>query len=99
MEAFAAPADAGEEGHGPAPTGHAVDIEDHLDVLEGALGTASSCVESDQRFLGYPKNSSKFSTAVKSNSFPTVLGPSVLAPRVLDDWREIPQIFVPKHSS
>ena len=38
--------------------------------------------------LGYPKNSSKFPTAVKSNSFPTILGPSVLAPRVLDDWRE-----------
>jgi len=35
--------------------------------------------------LGYPKNSSKFSTAVKSNSFPTTLGPSVLASRVLDD--------------
>ena len=30
--------------------------------------------------LGYPKNSSKFSLAVKSNSFPTILGPFVLAP-------------------
>ena len=48
--------------------------------------------------LGYPKNSSKFSTAVKSNSFPTILGPSVLALRVLDDWREIPQKFVLEHS-
>ena len=28
--------------------------------------------------LGYPKNSSKFSTAVKSNSFSTILGPSVV---------------------
>ena len=35
--------------------------------------------------LGYPKNSSKISTAVKSNSFPTILGPFVFAPRVLDD--------------
>ena len=41
--------------------------------------------------LGYPKNSSKISTAVKSNSFPTILGPFVLAPQGLDDWREIPQ--------
>ena len=42
--------------------------------------------------LGYrvPSNSSKFSTAVKSNSFPTMLGPSVFAPRVLDDFRERP---------
>ena len=40
--------------------------------------------------LGYPKNSSKFSTAVKSNSFLTILGPSVFALRVLDDWRENP---------
>ena len=35
--------------------------------------------------LGYPKNSSKISTAVKSNPFPTILGPFVLTPRVLDD--------------
>jgi len=35
--------------------------------------------------LGYTKNSSKFSTAVKSNSFRTILGPSVLALRGLDD--------------
>ena len=35
--------------------------------------------------LGYPKNSSKIPTAVKSNSFPTILGPFVFAPRVLDD--------------
>jgi hypothetical protein len=35
--------------------------------------------------LGYPKNSSIFSTAVKSNTFPTILGPFVFAPRGLDD--------------
>jgi hypothetical protein len=35
--------------------------------------------------LGYPKNSSKISTAVKSNSFPTILRSFVFAPRVLDD--------------
>ena len=40
--------------------------------------------------LGYPKNSSKFSTAVKSNSFSTSLEPFVLAPRVLDYWSERP---------
>jgi len=51
-----------------------------------------ACVE---WFWGYPKNSSKFSTAVKSNSFSTILGPPVLALRGLDDWREGFQEFVP----
>jgi len=62
-------------------------------VPAGALYAASHVAgraESDQRFLGYPKKSSTLSTAVKSNSFPTILGPSVLAPRGLDDWGESP---------
>ena len=48
--------------------------------------------------LGYPKNSSKCPTAVKSNSFLTILGPFILAPRGLDDWRDIPPKIVPEHS-
>ena len=35
--------------------------------------------------FGVSQNSSKIPTAVKSNSFPTILGPFVFAPRVLDD--------------
>ena len=44
--------------------------------------------------LGYPKISPKFSTAVKSNSVPTILGPFFLAHRDFDDWREL----VPEYS-
>ena len=47
-----------------------------------------SCVESHHWFWD-PKNSSKISTAVKSNSCPTILGPFVLAPQGFEDWREI----------
>ena len=46
---------------------------------------ASLSVSNPTTGFGYPKNSSKISTAVKSNSFPTILGPFVFAPRVLDD--------------
>jgi len=35
--------------------------------------------------FGVSQNSSKIPTAVKTNSFPTILGPFVFAPRVLDD--------------
>ena len=49
--------------------------------------------------FGVSQNSSKIPTAVKSNSFPTILGPFVFAPRILDDERESPQKFVPEHSS
>ena len=58
-------------------------------TLEDALGSPRppdwDRVESRRGVLGYPKNSSKIPTTVKSNSFPTILGPFVFAPRVLDD--------------
>jgi len=41
--------------------------------------------ESDRRFRGTPRIHQNFRSAVESNSFPTILGPSVLAPRALDD--------------
>jgi len=56
-------------------------------------------VESHDSFWGTPRVLQNSRSAVKSNSFPTILGPSVLAPRVLDDWRESCQKFVPEHSS
>ena len=73
-----------------------------LDALTGfaiRLPTVASCVESDYRFWGTPRILQNSRSAVKSNSFPRgFLGPSVLAPRVLDDWSEILQQNAPEHS-
>jgi len=65
----------------------------------GSSVGADRAVATSHPSVWNPKNSSNISTAVKSNSFPTMLGPFVFAPRVLDDWRESPQKFVPEHSS
>jgi len=47
------------------------------------------CVESHHWFWGTPRIlQNSLPPSNLSNSFSTILGPSVLAPRVLDDWRE-----------
>ena len=49
--------------------------------------------------LGYPKNSSKFSTAVKLNSNSTIFGPAVLAPpEVSTTGERVSKKNVPEHS-
>ena len=37
---------------------------------------------------GIPRSLQKYRSAVKSNSFPAILGPFVFSPQGLDDWRE-----------
>ena len=62
----------------------------------------AACVESHHWVLGYPKNSSKFSAAVRltlvSHDSWTVGPRSPRSRRVDDDWREKTQKFVPMHS-
>ena len=77
----------------------AVEINRSLTALGRVVDAlVADRVESDRWFLGTPSNSSKFSTAAESNSFSTILKPSVLARRGLDDWRESSKI-VPERSS
>ena len=68
-------------------------LDDHvgLDLAAPELAkivatlVASDAVWNPTTGFGVSQNSSKIPTAVKSNSFPTILGPFVFAPRVLDD--------------
>ena len=68
-------------------------------AFTAAVAAVLACVESHHCFWGTSRILQNSRSAVKSNSFPTILGPSVLAPRVLDNWRDIPQKFVPEYSS
>jgi len=66
---------------------------------DAALYDAGYRAESDRRLKGYPVRILQNSrSAVKSDSFLTILGPSVLAYRGLDARRGIFQKFVPERS-